>query len=101
MRSLKTVINVPPNATTACIFACNWINQIHIARKAMSSDKCILTVRYKVISTRPMEAVAQIFDLLGIDTNHIGLALSSLCRDSQRGLVLSRYNFEDASNRYI
>ena len=48
-----------------------------------------------------MEAVAQIFDLLGKDTNHIGLALSLLCRGSQRGLVLSRYNFEDASNRYI
>ena len=49
VRSLKTVINVPRNATTACIFAFNWVNQIHIARKAMPSDKFILTVSYEVI----------------------------------------------------
>ena len=99
--SLKTVIGVPPNTTTAGIFTSNWVNQILIAREAMSRDKSILPVRYEDISTRTMEAVVRIFDHLGIDTKHIGLALSSLCRDSQRGSVLSRDNIEDASNRYI
>ena len=98
---LKTVIDVPPNTSTACIFTCNWVNQLLIARETMSRDTSILSVRYEDISTRPTKEVAQIFDRLGIDTKHIDIALSSLCRDSQRGSVLSRDKIEDASNRYI
>ena len=98
---MKRTSDLSVNATTTCMFAHMWANQILIARDEMSCDRSILPVKYEDILTEPTMVVKQLFERSGVDIRHVERAVATLSRDSQRGSVVSRAKIGDASHRYI
>ena len=86
----KDAIEVPMNENATGILTYLWAEQILVARDAISRDKHILTVRYEDIVSSPMETIRKIFASTEVDLKHLGKAVSSLDKDSQRGTGLSR-----------
>ena len=80
----------PRDLTTACVFVCAWAKHVTIARKALSRDRSILTVKYEEIIGKPENTIKKIFDSFDLDIAYDNLALSSLSRHSQRGSFISR-----------
>ena len=93
--------DLPMNATTACVFAYMWANQIHFARDTMSHDRRIMLVKYEDILSQSTDVVKQLFECSGVDTRHVARAVVTLSRDSQRGSGISRAKIGDATHCYI
>ena len=77
------------NVNTIGVLTYLWAEQIKVAQDAISRDQNILPVRYEDIVSRPTETIRVIFENTGIDLKHLRKAVSSLSKDSQRG-VMSR-----------
>ena len=77
------------NVNTIGVLTYLWAEQIKVAQDAISRDQNILSVRYEDIVSRPTETIRMIFENTGIDLKHLRKAVSSLSKDSQRG-VMSR-----------
>ena len=60
---MKRTSDLSVNATTTCMFAYMWANQILIARDEMSCDRSILPVKYEDILSQPTKVVEQLLNV--------------------------------------
>ena len=81
---------VPLNVNSIGILSYLWAEQIKIARDSLSRDPDILPIRYEDIVSRQTETISILFEKTGIDLMHLNNAVSTLSRDSHRGIVLSQ-----------
>ena len=95
----KDAAEVPLNENTIGILTYLWAEQILLARDAISRDKRVLTTRYEEIVSKPMETIKEVFENTGVDLKHLGKAVSSLSKDSQRGTGLSRSSIGNQSRK--
>ena len=97
----KALVDVPEDVSTACVTCCGWVNQILLARDALSRDPNIISVRYEDILSRPNETLRHIFECVGISNGYIDHALKSLERDSFRGTPFGRDKNRDMTKQYM
>ena len=101
IHKMKGTPELPVDATTACIFAYSWANQILIARDAISRDRNILPIKYEDLQSQPTKTVQRLFEHTGVDIKHVERAVNVLLRDSQRGSGVSRANHSDSFRRHM
>ena len=97
----KALVDVSHNISTAGLACCGWVNQILLARDALSHDLNIMSVKYEDILSRPRGTLCNIFDCVGISDGYIDHALKSLERDSLRGTPISRNKNRDSAIQYM
>ena len=101
IHKMEDASDLPLDASTACVFAYSWANQILNARDAMSHDQSIFPVKYEDLLSHSTNVVQHLFEHAGVETKHIERAVAALRRDSQRGSGVSRANLSDSFRRYM